>query len=77
MTHKPPEILDKIADLVLAFRPKPKSKGARKRKKAVKKLAETIAADVVEGRERANKRIEKARQEIEDGALSRKGRFRL
>jgi transcriptional accessory protein Tex/SPT6 len=91
--HKPPELLDKIADLILAYRPKPKSKGAKKRKKAVKKLAaqalgesvettpnelaEAVVDDVVQSRERAKKRIQKARQEIEDGALSRKGRFRL
>jgi hypothetical protein len=36
-THRPPEILDKIADLVLAFRPKPKTSAAKKRKKAAKK----------------------------------------
>jgi hypothetical protein len=36
-TRKPPEILDKIADLVLAYRPKPKTKAAKKRKKAAKK----------------------------------------
>jgi hypothetical protein len=34
---KPPEILDKIVDVVLAHRPKPKSKAAKKRKKAAKK----------------------------------------
>jgi hypothetical protein len=28
---KPPEILDKIVDMVLAHRPKPKSKAAKKR----------------------------------------------
>jgi hypothetical protein len=33
---KPPEILDKIVDVVLAHRPKPKSKAAKKRKKAAK-----------------------------------------
>jgi hypothetical protein len=36
---KPPEILDRIVDKVLAYRPKPKSKGAKKRKKLAKKLA--------------------------------------
>jgi hypothetical protein len=30
---KPPEILDKIVDKVLAYHPKPKSKAAKKRKK--------------------------------------------
>jgi hypothetical protein len=34
---KPPEILDKIVDLVLAHKPKPKTKAAKKRKKAEKK----------------------------------------
>jgi hypothetical protein len=37
--HKPPKVLDAMADLVLAYRPKAKSKGAKKRKKTVKKLA--------------------------------------
>lgn len=35
---KPPEILDKIADLVLAYKPKPKTKAAKKRKKTAQKL---------------------------------------
>lgn len=73
MSAKPPEILNKIADLVLAYRPKPKTKGAKKREE----LAEAIAADMVEGQERAKKRIEEARGEIKDGARPRKGRFRL
>ncbi len=34
---KPPEILNKIVDLVLAHKPKPKSKGVNKRKKKAKK----------------------------------------
>ena len=40
---KPPEntpkALDAIADIVLAYKPKPKSKPAKKRKKMAKKLA--------------------------------------
>lgn len=40
-------------------------------------LAETLAADVLQARERATKRIQDARREIEDGARPRKGRFRL
>jgi hypothetical protein len=36
---KPPEILDKIVDLVLAHKPKPKTKAAKKRKKAGRKRA--------------------------------------
>lgn len=36
-TAKPPEILDKIVDLVLAHKPKPKSKAAKKRKKTAKR----------------------------------------
>ena len=41
---KPPEILDKIVDVVLAHRPKPKSKAAKKRKKATKQAFETTAS---------------------------------
>jgi hypothetical protein len=40
-------------------------------------LAETLAADVLQARERAKKRIQDARREIEDGARARKKRFRL
>lgn len=36
-THRTPEILDKVADIVLRYRPKPKTKAAKKRKKAAKK----------------------------------------
>lgn len=36
-TNGPPEILDKIADVVLAYKPKLKTKAAKKRKKAAKK----------------------------------------
>jgi hypothetical protein len=36
---KPPKELDAIADVVLAYRPKPKSKPGKKRKKMAKKLA--------------------------------------
>jgi hypothetical protein len=44
-THRTPEILDKVADIVLRYRPKPKSKAAKKRKKAAKKKErETISA---------------------------------
>jgi hypothetical protein len=42
-----------------------------------KELAESIASDVVKGRDRAKKRIQDARKEIEDGARPKKGRFRL
>lgn len=36
---KPPALLDVIADRVLAYRPKPKSKPAKKRARTQKKLA--------------------------------------
>jgi hypothetical protein len=36
-TAKPPEILDKIVDVVLAYKAKPKSKAAKKRKKVAKR----------------------------------------
>lgn len=33
---KPPKVLDAIADVVLAYRPKPKSKPAKRRKRRAK-----------------------------------------
>ena len=36
---KPPKALDAIVDIVLAFRPKAKSKPARRRKRRAAKLA--------------------------------------
>ncbi len=38
MTKRPPAALNSIADKVLAYRPKPKSKPARRRKREKKKL---------------------------------------
>lgn len=35
---KPPHVLDAIADKVLAYKPKPKSEAAKKRKKTKRKL---------------------------------------
>ena len=34
---KPPKVLDKVADVVLAYRPKPKSKPAKKRQRRRRK----------------------------------------
>jgi hypothetical protein len=42
-----------------------------------RELADRLAANVLKGRKRAEKRIKEARQEIEDGARPRKGRFGL
>jgi hypothetical protein len=43
---KPPKELDAIADIVLAYRPKPKSKPAKKRKKMQKRIvAAQVAGD--------------------------------
>ena len=36
--QKPPKALDAIADVVLAYRPKPQSKPAKKRQRRRKKL---------------------------------------
>ena len=36
---RPPKALDAIADVVLAYRPKPKSKPAKKRKRRASKIA--------------------------------------
>jgi hypothetical protein len=40
---KPPKELDAIADIVLAYRPKPKSKPGKKRKRKAAKLARALA----------------------------------
>jgi hypothetical protein len=37
--QKPPKALDAIADVVLAYRPKPKTKPARKRQRIRKQMA--------------------------------------
>lgn len=37
MTKRPPAVLNAIADKVLAYRPKPKSKPARRRKRRAAK----------------------------------------
>jgi hypothetical protein len=39
---KPPKILDAMVAVVLAYRPKPKSKPARKRKRQAAKIAKAI-----------------------------------
>jgi hypothetical protein len=39
--QKPPKELDAIADIVLAYRPKPKTKPAKKRKRLAAKMAKT------------------------------------
>lgn len=41
---KPPKELDAIADVVLAYRPKPKSKPGKKRRKMQKRLIAAQAA---------------------------------
>jgi uncharacterized protein YhfF len=66
--------LNSLIKRVLAYGPSRKVID-KKQKKA--ELAEALATDVLKGRKRAKKRIQKARQEIEDGALPQKGRFRL
>ena len=38
MTQKPPKELDAIADVVLAYRPKPKTKPAKKRRRMQKRI---------------------------------------
>jgi hypothetical protein len=38
---KPPAVLDKIAAVVLAYRPKPKSKPAKSRKRRAAKMAKS------------------------------------
>jgi hypothetical protein len=36
-----PELLDKITDAILAYRPKPKTKAQKKRKRKEKKIAKS------------------------------------
>ena len=43
--EKPPKELDAIADVVLAYRPKPKTKPAKKRRKMQKRLISAQAAN--------------------------------
>ena len=40
--EKPPSALDAIADVVLAYQPKPKTKPAKKRKKRAAKIAKEL-----------------------------------
>ncbi len=40
-----PEVLDKMTDAVLAYRPKPKSKAAKKRRRKAKKNGKAQADD--------------------------------
>ena len=47
-SQKPPKELDAIADVVLAYRPKPKTKPAKKRRKMQKRLI--AAQDSSEGK---------------------------
>jgi hypothetical protein len=47
---KPPRELDAIADVVLAYRPKPKSKPGKKRKRRAAKLAK-LTKQLVEQRQ--------------------------
>jgi len=42
---EPPKALDAIADVVLAYRPKPKSKPAKKRKRCAKKIAKATGSE--------------------------------
>ena len=41
---QPPKALDAIADVVLAYRPKPKSEPAKKRKRRVAKTARRVVS---------------------------------
>lgn len=47
-TPEPPKELDAIADVILAYRPKPKSKPAKKRKRRATKIAKAVRPDYVQ-----------------------------
>jgi len=49
-TPKPPKELDAIADVVLAYRPKPKTKPGKKRKRRAAKLSR-LAKPLLEPRQ--------------------------
>jgi hypothetical protein len=49
MSTKPPEILDRIVDKVLAYRPRPKSKPGKKRKRLAAKIAKERIANETRG----------------------------
>jgi hypothetical protein len=42
--HKPPKELDAIVDVVLAYRPKPKTKPAKKRRRMQKRIIADLAS---------------------------------
>lgn len=42
---EPPKALDAVADVVLTYRPKPKSKPAKKRKRRAKKIAKATGSE--------------------------------
>lgn len=46
MKSKPPKVLDAVVDVVLAYRPKAKSKPARRRKRRAAKIAKKNDSDV-------------------------------
>ena len=54
MTQKPPKELDAIADVVLAYRPKPKTKPAKKRRKMQKRIAAAETSDEAKHSRRNN-----------------------
>jgi hypothetical protein len=43
--QKPPKELDAIADIVLAYRPKPKTKAGKQRKRLARKLSRIAPVD--------------------------------
>jgi hypothetical protein len=45
MKQKPPKELDAIADVVLAYRPKPKTKPAKKRRRMQKRIIADLASN--------------------------------
>lgn len=57
MTKTPenvPKAIDAIADIVLAYKPKPKTKNAKKRKKQAGRLARVIAGHAPSFEEKAH-----------------------
>jgi hypothetical protein len=75
--QKPPDILNKIADLVLAYRPKPKTKAAKERAKAAKKMVEEAAEEMARDEKEVGEYVREREASIRKGARRAGKRFRL
>ncbi|MGP0092676.1 MAG: hypothetical protein ACLPKB_22470 [Xanthobacteraceae bacterium] len=73
---KIPKELDAIADLVLAYRPNPKTKAAKQRKRLAAKIAK-VGKEIAQEEGEAERYVEERRESIHKGARRAPKRFRL